>query len=127
MRTYLALTCSALAAGVLLANIHFIGRNPITGLIQRKCENCSQLETSDGFIEVAPNIYRFNYAWRTPWLLKVPLAAFVLHVGDKHWVLVDSGVPEKEYLKLLIDHLRHIVLTDAGDLMLLICTSCYRN
>eukprot|EP00884_Botryococcus_braunii_P019599 jgi/Botrbrau1/6322/Bobra.0339s0031.2 len=123
MKVAYALACVALVTGLVLSRVSLTGhRGSVSDLLWKKCDNCSQIETSNGFVKVAPNVYRFTYAWRMNWLITTPVATFLVDCGNKNWILVDSGVPVPAYLELLIENINSFLSMNDGSLKLLVLT-----
>jgi Metallo-beta-lactamase superfamily len=112
--------CCALIAGLVLGGLRLTGPQvSFSDLVWGKCDNCSEFQTSNGFELVAPRIFRYNYAWPMLWM-KTPLATFILDGGRGHWILVDSGVPDRKYIESLLTNVRAFITEKGGELNLVI-------
>lgn len=116
-------TWFALVAAILSSIAYLSGPESAIGVFFRPSNaTYSQVDTSPGFVEVAPRIYRFNYRWpQIPGVIDVPLATFLVDGSEQDWALVDAGLPSAEYTSLLLKNIRDFLEKQEGTLQLLIC------
>ena len=71
------------------------------------------------FEELRPSLYRLNYEFRSPILLTMPVAAWLIKIGQNSWILVDSGSDKSNNINALVTGL-HEKLGPAQDALKLI-------
>ena len=72
------------------------------------------------FEEVRTDVYRLNFTFRSPILLKMSVAAWLINTGQNSWVLIDSGSDKPKNIEALVTSLREKLDSTQGSLKLIL-------
>ena len=93
------------AFGVLLAGLYaFLNRQPASAL--------------PVFERLLPGLHRLNYDLKLPLLAPLPVATWLIDVGQQSWVLVDAGINMPKNQQAVIEGVRKTLSPDSLKLIL---------